>query len=170
MSPQTVNAGYNPTANDITFPAAILQAPFFDPNADPASNYGAIGYVIGHEITHAFDLQGAQFDLHGNYADWWTTADEDAFNNRNQAVVDVYGSFEVLPDLFIDGQLTVTENVADLGGMQAAYDALQLTLQRQGDPGLVDGLTQNQRFFVAGGASLARKGARRIDPHPDPDR
>ncbi len=87
MSPQTVNAGYNPTANDITFPAAILQAPFFDPNADPASNYGAIGYVIGHEITHAFDLQGAQFDLHGNYADWWTASDEDAFNGRNEAVV-----------------------------------------------------------------------------------
>ncbi len=149
MSPQTVNAGYNPTSNDITFPAAILQAPFFDPNADLASNYGAIGYVIGHEITHAFDLQGAQFDLHGNYADWWTPADEDAFNNRNEDVVAAYGSFEVLPDLFIDGQLTVTENVADMGGMQAGYDALQLALQREGDPGLIDGLTQNQRFFIA---------------------
>jgi putative endopeptidase len=149
MSPQTVNAGYNPMSNDITFPAAILQPPFFDPNADPASNYGAIGYVIGHEITHAFDLQGAQFDLHGNYADWWTRADEDAFNLRNEDVVAAYGSYEVLPDLFIDGQLTVTENVADMGGMQAAYDALQLTLQRTGDPGLIDGLTQNQRFFIA---------------------
>ncbi|MEZ4507529.1 MAG: M13 family metallopeptidase [Thermomicrobiales bacterium] len=114
MSPQTVNAGYNPTSNDITFPAAILQPPFFDPDADLASNYGAIGYVIGHEITHAFDLQGAQFDLHGNYADWWTASDEDAFNIRNEAVVEAYGNFEVLPDLFIDGQLTVTENVADI--------------------------------------------------------
>ena len=149
MSPQTVNAGYNPTANDITFPAAILQAPFFDPNADLASNYGAIGYVIGHEITHAFDLQGAQFDLHGNYADWWTASDEDAFTVRNEAVVQAYGNFEVLPDIFIDGQLTVTENVADLGGMQAAYDALQLALLRQGDPGAIDGLSQNQRFFIA---------------------
>ena len=149
MSVQTVNAGYNPTANDITFPAAILQAPFFDPQADPASNYGAIGYVIGHEITHAFDLQGAQFDAHGNYADWWTTGDESAFDTRNQAVVDAYDDFEVLPDLFINGQLTVTENVADMGGMQASFDALQLALQRQGDPGPIDGLTQNQRFFIA---------------------
>ena len=149
MSPQTVNAGYNPTSNDITFPAAILQAPFFDPNADPASNYGAIGYVIGHEITHAFDLQGAQFDLHGNYADWWTAGDEEAFNIRNEDVVAAYGSFEVLPDLFIDGQLTVTENVADMGGMQAAYDALQLALLREGNPGEIDGLSQNQRFFIA---------------------
>lgn len=149
MSVQTVNAGYNPTSNDITFPAAILQAPFFDPNADPASNYGAIGYVIGHEITHAFDLQGAQFDAHGNYADWWTDNDEAAFDARNQQVVQAYDTFEVLPDLFINGQLTVTENVADMGGMQAAYDALQLALQRQGDPGSIAGFTQNQRFFLA---------------------
>jgi predicted metalloendopeptidase len=149
MSVQTVNAGYNPTMNDITFPAAILQAPFFDPNADPASNYGAIGYVIGHEITHAFDLQGAQFDAHGNYADWWTAGDEAAFDSRNEQVVQAYDNFEVLPDLFINGQLTVTENVADMGGMQAAYDALQIALQRQGDPGPIDGLTQNQRFFIA---------------------
>jgi putative endopeptidase len=149
MSVQTVNAGYNPTMNDITFPAAILQAPFFDPNADAASNYGAIGYVIGHEITHAFDLQGAQFDAHGNYADWWTSNDETAFDARNEQVVTAYGNFEVLPDLFINGQLTVTENVADMGGMQAAYDALQLELQRQGDPGQIDGFTQNQRFFIA---------------------
>ena len=149
MSVQTVNAGYNPTANDITFPAAILQPPFFDPNADPASNYGAIGYVIGHEITHAFDLQGAQFDAHGNYADWWTADDKAAFDARNEQVVQAYDHVEVLPDLFVNGQLTVTENVADLGGMQAAYDALQIALQRQGDPGLIDGFTQNQRFFIA---------------------
>lgn len=149
MSVQTVNAGYNPTANDITFPAAILQAPFFDPDADPASNYGAIGYVIGHEITHAFDLQGAQFDAHGNYANWWTPNDETAFDIRNEQVVQVYDKVEVLPDLFVNGQLTVTENVADLGGMQAAYDALQIALQREGDPGPIDGFTQNQRFFIA---------------------
>ena len=149
MSVQTVNAGYDPTANDITFPAAILQAPFFDPQADPASNYGAIGYVIGHEITHAFDLQGAQFDAHGNYADWWTAGDKAAFDQRNQRVVEAYDQVEVLPDLFVNGQLTVTENVADLGGMQAAYDALQIALQRQGDPGPIDGFTQNQRFFIA---------------------
>ncbi|MCO5222832.1 MAG: M13 family metallopeptidase [Thermomicrobiales bacterium] len=149
MSPQTVNAAYNPTMNDITFPAAILQPPFFDPGADLASNYGAIGYVIGHEITHAFDLQGAQFDLHGNYADWWTPADEAAFLDHNNQVVQLYGEFEVLPGMFIDGQLTVTENVADLGGMQAAYDALQIALHHEGDPGPIDGLTQNQRFFIA---------------------
>lgn len=149
MGVQTVNAGYDPTANDITFPAAILQPPFFDPAADPASNYGAIGYVIGHEITHAFDLQGAQFDAHGNYADWWTAGDKAAFDSRNEQVVQIYDNVEVLPDLFVDGQLTVTENVADLGGMQAAYDALQLALQRQGDPGPIDGFSQNQRFFIA---------------------
>ncbi len=149
MSVQTVNAGYNPTANDITFPAAILQPPFFDPQADPASNYGAIGYVIGHEITHAFDLQGAQFDARGNYADWWTASDQAAFDARNEQVVQAYDAIEVLPDLFVNGQLTVTENVADMGGMQAAYDALQLALQRQGNPGPIDGLTQDQRFFIA---------------------
>ncbi len=148
MSPQTVNAGYDPSKNDITFPAAILQAPFYDPDADDASNYGAIGYVIGHEITHAFDLSGSQFDKDGNYVDWWTDADRTAFDALNDEVVAEYDKIEVLPDLFVDGQLTVTENVADMGGLQVAYDALQLALQ-ENDPGEIDGLTQAQRFFIA---------------------
>lgn len=149
MPVQMVNAGYDPSMNDITFPAAILQAPFFDSQADPASNYGAIGYVIGHEITHGFDLQGSQFDQNGNYADWWTDADREAFQALNDKVVAEYGKVEVLPDTFIDGQLTVTENVADMGGLQTAYDALQLALQQNGDPGEIDGFTQAQRFFIA---------------------
>ena len=148
MSPQTVNAGYDPSKNDITFPAAILQAPFYDPDADPASNYGAIGYVIGHEITHAFDLQGSQFDKDGNYVDWWTDADRTAFDALNDEVVTEYDKIEVLPDLFVDGQLTVTENVADMGGLQVAFDALQLALE-ENDPGEIDDLTQAQRFFIA---------------------
>src|SRR5690606_10429499 len=129
MSPQTVNAGYDPSKNDITFPAAILQPPFYDPEADPASNYGAIGYVIGHEITHAFDLSGSQFDKDGNYVDWWTDEDRAAFDALNDEVVAEYNAIEVLPDVFVDGQLTVTENVADMGGLQAAFDALQIALQ-----------------------------------------
>jgi len=149
MSPQTVNAGYDPSKNDITFPAAILQPPFYDPEADPASNYGAIGFVIGHEITHGFDLSGSQFDKDGNYANWWTDADLAAFDALNARVVAEYDKVEVLPDLFVNGQLTVTENVADLGGLQVAFDALQLALQKDGDPGEIDGFTQAQRFFIA---------------------
>jgi putative endopeptidase len=148
MSPQTVNAGYDPSKNDITFPAAILQPPFYDPDADPASNYGAIGYVIGHEITHAFDLSGSQFDKDGNFVDWWTDEDRAAFDALNEDVVAQYDEVEVLPDVFVNGQLTVTENVADMGGLQVAFDALQLALQ-ESDPGEIDGLTQAQRFFIA---------------------
>ena len=149
MAAQEVNAQYDPSFNDITFPAAILQPPFFDPQADPASNYGAIGYVIGHEITHAFDLSGSQFDKDGNFADWWTDADRTAFQALNDEAVAQYNKVEVLPDLFVDGQLTVTENVADMGGLQTAWDALQLALQQNGDSGEIDGLTQAQRFFIA---------------------
>jgi predicted metalloendopeptidase len=149
MSPQTVNAGYDPSKNDITFPAAILQPPFYDPGADPASNYGAIGYAIGHEITHAFDLQGSQFDKDGNFVDWWTDEDRAAFEALNAEVVAQYDAVEVLPELFVNGQLTVTENVADMGAVQAAYDALQIALAEDGDPGEIDGLTQAQRFFIA---------------------
>ncbi len=149
MSPQTVNAGYDPQKNDITFPAAILQPPFYDPEADPASNYGAIGFVIGHEITHGFDLQGSQFDKDGNFVDWWTDEDRAAFDALNDEVVAQYDAVEVMPDLFVNGQLTVTENVADMGGLQVAFDALQLALAETGDPGEIDGLTQAQRFFIA---------------------
>jgi putative endopeptidase len=159
MAVQEINAGYNQNNNDITFPAAILQPPFYDPDADPASNYGAIGYVIGHEITHAFDLQGSQFDKDGNFANWWTEADNAAFQALNDKVVAEYSKVEVLPDLFVDGQLTVTENVADMGGLQTAYDALQLALQQSGDPGEIDGFTQLQRFFIAA-AQVWREKAR----------
>lgn len=154
---QEVNAFYSPDLNDITFPAAILQPPFFDADADPASNYGGIGYVIGHEITHGFDLQGSQFDKDGNFANWWTEADLAAFQALNDEVVAQYGQVEVLPGLFIDGQMTVTENVADMGGVQTAYDALQLALAQDGDPGEIDGLTQAQRFFIAAAQTWREK-------------
>lgn len=137
VPPQVVNAFYNPTANEIVFPAGILQAPFFDYEADAASNFGAIGAVIGHEITHGFDLQGAQFDAEGNLSNWWSEEDLAAFEELNQLVVDQYGAVEVLPGVNVDGQFTVTENVADLGGVQVAYDALEIYIAAQGDEGAV---------------------------------
>ena len=147
--PQEVNAFYDPFKNDITFPAAILQPPFFDYQADPAVNFGGIGFVIGHEITHGFDLQGSQFDAEGNLAGWWSDADAAAFQSLNDEVVTQYGAIEVLPGLFIDGQITVTENVADLGGVQVAFDALRIYLAKNGAPGKIDGFTQDQRFFIS---------------------
>jgi putative endopeptidase len=147
--PQTVNAFYDPSNNDITFPAAILQPPFFDYQADPASNFGAIGWVIGHEITHGFDLQGSQFDENGNFASWWTDEDNARFQALNSRVVEQYGKIEALPGVFVDGQNTVTENVADMGGMRIAYEAMENELARNGRPGKIDGFTQEQRFFIA---------------------
>jgi putative endopeptidase len=147
-----VNAYYDPSFNEIVFPAAILQAPFFDPAADPAANYGGIGFVIGHEITHGFDLSGSQFDAEGNVSSWWTDEDYAAFQALNQEVIDQYSDIEVLPDLNVDGEMTVTENVADLGGIHTAYDALQVALsdltpeERAELPWF---LTQDQRFFLA---------------------
>ena len=129
---QMVNAFYDPVANDITFPAAILQPPFFDYQADPASNYGGIGYVIGHEITHGFDQGGAQFDAAGNLANWWADEDFAAFDRLNQQVVEQYSAIEVLPGVYINGQITVGENVADLGGVQVALDALERLLAERG--------------------------------------
>lgn len=149
IPPQVVNAYYNVFNNEIVFPAGILQPPFFSADADPASNYGAIGFVIGHEITHGFDLIGSQFDANGNFANWWTEEDHVAFQELNDRVVAQYGEIEVLPDLFVDGQLTVTENVADMGGLQVTYDALMIALSTGGDPGPIDGFTQEQRFFIA---------------------
>ncbi|CAA9557065.1 MAG: hypothetical protein AVDCRST_MAG19-1320 [uncultured Thermomicrobiales bacterium] len=124
LPPQTVNAFYNPQNNEIVFPAGILQAPFFDYRADAASNYGAIGYVIGHEITHGFDIGGSQFDGDGNLVNWWSEADATAFQALNERVVAQYNGIEVLPGVTVDGQITVGENVADLGGLQVAHDAL----------------------------------------------
>ena len=146
---QTVNAYYNPTNNEIVFPAGILQAPFFDYRADAAANYGAIGVVIGHEITHAFDRSGSQFDSEGNLRDWYTEADVAAFDELNQRVIEQFSAIEVAPDLFIDGDLTIGENTADLGGMQVAWDALQLALADSGDPGEIDGFSQPERFYIA---------------------
>ncbi|MEA2510640.1 MAG: putative endopeptidase, partial [Thermomicrobiales bacterium] len=172
VPPQVVNAFYDPLANDITFPAAILQPPFFDYQADPASNFGAIGFVIGHEITHGFDLQGAQFDADGNLANWWTEADNARFQGLNDRVVAQYGAIEVLPDLFVDGQITVTENVADVGGLRVSYEAMENYLARTGRPGKLDGFTQEQRFFIAA-ATVWREQVReeslttqvKADPH-----
>jgi putative endopeptidase len=145
-----VNAYYDPTMNEIVFPAGILQPPLYDPEADLASNYGAIGAVIGHEITHAFDLSGSQFDGNGNLYDWWSEDDVSAFADLNQRVVEHYSTIEVLPGLVVDGDLTVTENVADLGGVQVAYDGLVLALAEQGEAdGRLWPYTQEQRFFLA---------------------
>ncbi|HET7601898.1 MAG TPA: M13 family metallopeptidase [Gemmatimonadales bacterium] len=161
MNAQTANAYYSPLNNEIVFPAAILQRPFFDYRADPASNYGAIGFIIGHEITHGFDLQGSRFDANGNLEEWWTAEDRARFEALNQDLVAQYDAIEVLPDLFINGQLTVTENVADLGGIETAYDAFQSLLDEQGAVAEsessaasrtgdnVADLTPDQRFFIA---------------------
>lgn len=149
MAAFEVNAYYNPSLNEIVFPAAILQAPFFDAEADLASNYGAIGSVIGHEITHGFDASGSNFDGYGNISQWWTDEDAEAFDALNADVVAQYDAIEVLPGIAIDGALTVTENVADLGGVQAAYDALIVALGEPSDANVPWFLTQQQRFFIA---------------------
>jgi putative endopeptidase len=153
----TVNAYYNPQLNEIVFPAAILQAPFFDPEADLASNYGAIGYVIGHEITHGFDASGSNYDGYGNIVQWWTEEDAAAFDELNNRVIEQYSAIEILPGLNINGELTVTENVADLGGVQTAYDALLVAI---GEDAAADHpwfLTQQQRFFIAAASAWREK-------------
>ncbi len=151
-----VNAGYSPSLNFMVYPAAILQAPFFDPTADLASNYGAIGAVIGHEITHGFDLSGSQYDGYGNLASWWLEEDFAAFQALNDQVIAQYSAIEVQPGLMVDGALTVGENVADMGGLQIAYDALMIALapdghalDAAGQENLPWFLTQQQRFFIA---------------------
>ncbi|HEY8585392.1 MAG TPA: M13-type metalloendopeptidase [Rhodanobacter sp.] len=153
MTPQTVNAYYNPTDNTINFPAAILQPPFFDANADDAINYGGIGAVIGHEASHGFDDEGSQFDGAGNNKNWWTKADRDKFDARTAKLVaqfDAYTPIKDKPDAHVNGKLTLGENIADLGGLNVAYDALQVALSK--NPGeatrKIDGYTQDQRFFM----------------------
>lgn len=148
-SPHIVNA-FAGGLNDIIFPAGILQPPFFDEQADDATNYGAIGAVIGHEITHHFDDRGRQFDADGNLADWWTEADAAAYKARADRVAALYGGFEPVPGQRINGRLSLGENISDLSGVQIAYDGLQIALQRRGaKAAVVDGLTPSQRFFVA---------------------
>ena len=148
MTPQTVNAYYNPTTNEICFPAAILQPPFFDMNADDAFNYGAIGVVIGHEMTHGFDDQGRQYDKEGNLKDWWTAEDAERFNERAQVLVDFFDNIEVAPGVHANGKMTLGENIADYGGLQVAYQAFKKATQAQ-PLSVADGLTPEQRFFLA---------------------
>ena len=148
MTPQTVNAYYNPTTNEICFPAGILQRPFFDPEADDAFNYGAIGVVIGHEMTHGFDDQGRNYDKNGNMIDWWTASDAENFNKRAQVCVDFFSAIKVLPDLNANGKLTLGENIADHGGLQVSYNAYK-NATKDAPLKEIDGLTADQRFFLA---------------------
>ena len=148
MTPPTVNAYYNPSYNEIVFPAGILQFPFFDFNADDAVNYGAIGAVIGHEMTHGFDDQGRQYDKDGNLKDWWTAADAKKFNDKAKRVANLYNSFVLLDNQHVNGDLTMGENLADIGGLAIAYDAFKLTKQGKGTD-KIDGFTPDQRFFLS---------------------
>ncbi|WP_114239103.1 M13 family metallopeptidase [Dyella sp. C9] len=150
MTPQTVNAYYSPQKNEIVFPAAILQPPFFDAKADDALNYGGIGAVIGHEMGHGYDDQGSKFDAQGNNANWWTDEDRKAFEARTDKLADQFNHYEALPGKFVNGKLTMGENIGDLGGLNAAYDALQMALAKNPKEAAskIDGYTQDQRFFL----------------------
>ncbi len=148
MTPQTVNAYYNPTTNEICFPAGILQYPFFDMNADDAFNYGAIGVVIGHEMTHGFDDQGRQYDKDGNLKDWWTVEDADRFNERSKVMIDYFNAIEVAPGVMANGEMTLGENIADHGGLQVAYQAFK-NATAAAPLAEKDGFTPEQRFFLA---------------------
>ncbi|MBB4100338.1 M13 family metallopeptidase [Sphingomonas kyeonggiensis] len=172
MTPQTVNAYYNPLSNQITFPAAILQPPFFDPNADPAVNYGAIGAIIGHEMGHGFDDQGSQFGPTGKFENWWTDSAKKAFGERTAALVAQYDGYEAVPGTKVQGKLTLGENIGDLGGVEAAYGAFQKYQAEHGKAPVIGGLTGDQRFFLsyaqAWQTKLREDTARQyalIDPH-----
>ncbi len=149
MTPQTVNAYYSPPTNQITFPAAILQPPFFDPNADPAVNYGGIGAVIGHEMGHGFDNQGRKFDPVGMLRDWWTPGAAKAFTAKTDALVAQYNGFRPFPDLTVNGKLTLGENIGDLSGVEASYAAFKKYEAKHGASPVIDGFTGDQRFFIA---------------------
>ena len=172
MSPQTVNAYYNPTTNEICFPAAILQPPFFDLHADDAINYGAIGVVIGHEMTHGFDDQGRQFDKNGNLTDWWTPADAERFTKLADVLVQQYDDIIVADSTHANGRFTLGENIADQGGLLVSYEAFQNSLKGKEVPAPIDGFTANQRFYL-GYANLWAQNVRKaeilrltkIDPH-----
>jgi putative endopeptidase len=148
MTPQTVNAYYNPPTNEICFPAGILQYPFFDMEADDAFNYGAIGVVIGHEMTHGFDDQGRKYDKDGNMVEWWSADDSRRFNERAQVIIDFFNNISVLPDLKGNGPLTAGENLADHGGLQVAYTAL-MNVSKNKSSRKISGFTAAQRFFIA---------------------
>ena len=151
MSPQTVNAYYNPLYNEIVFPAAILQPPFFNFEADPAVNFGGIGAVIGHEMTHGFDDSGAEFDGDGNLKNWWTPEDKKNFENATKALAKQYDQYEPVKGVFVNGTFTSGENIADLGGVNIAFDALQMYLKDKGNVGKISNFTQDQRFFISWG-------------------
>lgn len=149
MTPPTVNAYYDPSMNEIVFPAGILQPPFFNPTADDAVNYGGMGAVIGHEMTHGFDDQGSQFDAKGNLNNWWTKEDAENFNKKAEVLVDQFNSYTVLDSLHVNGKLTEGENIADLGGVSISYQAFEKTLKGKPRPPKIDGFTPEQRFFLA---------------------
>lgn len=147
MTPQTVNALFAPSQNSIIFPAAILEPTFFDPAADPAVNYGAIGGVIGHEVSHGFDDLGAQFDEQGNLKNWWTAQDMAQFKARTKKLAQQYSAYQVFPDLNLNGEQVLGENIADVAGLAAAYDAWKLSLGGR-EPPVLDGFTGDQRFYL----------------------
>ncbi len=157
MTPQTNNAYYDPTQNQITFPAAILQPPYFDPDADAAANYGSIGATIGHEIGHGFDDQGRKFDGSGKLRDWWTEASAKQYDARTAKLVKQYDAYEPIPGVHIKGQLTLGENLGDLGGLEVAYAAYRRYVATHGEPPVINGMTGDQRFFIAYGYSWQRK-------------
>jgi len=150
MTPQTVNAYYNPTLNEIVFPAAILQPPFFDMDAEDAVNYGGIGAVIGHEVGHGFDDQGSTFDGDGVMRNWWTPKDNEEFKKRTQALIAQYSAFQVFPDLKVNGAFTLGENIGDLGGLSIALKAYKASLNGKPAP-VMDGFTGEQRVFIGWG-------------------
>lgn len=171
MTPQTVNAYYNPTTNEICFPAAILQAPFFDPEADDAVNYGAIGCVIGHEMSHGFDDQGCQFDKNGNQNNWWTAADKANYEKRTKVLEEYFSNYEVQPGKKINGKLTLGENIGDNGGLNIAFRAFSNLMKTKKLP-VIDGFTPEQRFFLAWGRVWAANTSDemtdyllKVDPH-----
>jgi putative endopeptidase len=174
MTPPTVNAYYNPPMNDINFPAGILQPPFYDANEDPAVNFGAIGVVIGHEMTHGFDDEGSKYDGHGNVSDWWTPADRAAFDQRTACIANEYSQFQPVPGVHLNGKLTLGENTADNGGIHIAWAALMSTLAQEGRSvqEQIDGYTEAQRFFISYGQIWCQnvtpqfsRVAAKVDPH-----
>jgi endothelin-converting enzyme/putative endopeptidase len=175
MNPQTVNAGYIPTKNEIVFPAGILRPPFFNMAADDAVNYGAIGVVIGHEMGHGFDDQGSKYDGDGNLRNWWTDQDREEFKKRTGSLVEQFARFEVLDDLYVNGELTLGENIGDLAGLNIAYRAYQIALDGE-EPPVIDGFTGDQRFFIGIGqvwrfkaTDEAMRNRVQTDPHSPPE-
>jgi len=171
MSPQTVNAYYNPLGNEIVFPAAIMQPPFFGINQTLAENYGSMGAIIGHEITHGFDDMGSQFDAQGNMVNWWTDADRAEFEARAGVLVNQFNDYQVFDDLNVNGELTLGENIADLGGLKMAYLAFQMRSEILGGQPDIDGLSPSQQFFTAWARSWrtnARDESLRLQVNTDP--